>query len=50
MLISRFLKFLGREKTSEGSKEAIAEIALPSEINAEIPEQPYRDYSDFCSV
>ncbi len=48
MLISWFLKFLGREKTSEHSKEAIEEIAHPSEINAEIPQQPYQNYSDFC--
>lgn len=48
MLISRFLKFLGREKTSEHSKEAIEEISPLLEISAEVPEQPYRDYSDFC--
>ena len=48
MLISWFLKFLGREKTSEHSREAIEEIVHPSEINAEIPEQPYQNYSDFC--
>ena len=48
MLISRFLKFLVREKTSELSKEAIEEISPPLEISAEVPEQPYRDYSDFC--
>ena len=48
MLISRFLKFLGREKTSEQSKDAVEEISPPLEISAEVPEQPYRDYSDFC--
>ena len=47
MLISRFLKFLD-EKNKRGLKGSDWEIALPSEINAEIPEQPYRDYSDFC--